>query len=63
MRSAAYLAGSSVSLVASAVVGGFAGVVVLAKLGLRRFIALFSPARRAALRAEKAGRSGATSEK
>lgn len=53
MRTIGYLDSSSVSMVASAIVAGFAGVVLVAKMGFRRFVALFSANRRAELRAEK----------
>lgn len=53
MRIVAYLDSSAVSMVASAVVAGFAGVVLVFKMGFRRLGALFSPKRRAALRAER----------
>lgn len=53
-----YLDSSSVSMVASAIVAGFAGVVLVFKMGFRRIAALFSPKRRAELRAEKAAPGG-----
>lgn len=56
MRTAAYLDANSVSLVTSAIVAGFAGIVVLFKMGFRRILAIFSPSQRAALRAEKQGK-------
>jgi hypothetical protein len=62
VRSIAYLDSSSVSMVASAVVAGLAGVVVVLKMGFRRVTSVFSPARRAALRAEKASRASAQAE-
>ena len=54
MRTLAYLDSGSVSMFVSAIVAGFAGLAVVIKLGFRRFLALFSPRQRAALRAEKA---------
>lgn len=56
MHSLAYLDSSSVSMVVSAIVAGFAGIAVVIKLGFRRFLGLFSPKQRAALRAEKAAK-------
>lgn len=56
MRTAAYLDANSVSLVTSAIVAGFAGIVVLFKMGFRRILAIFSSSQRAALRAEKQGK-------
>jgi hypothetical protein len=54
VRTLAYLDSGSVSMFVSAIVAGFAGLAVVIKLGFRRFLALFSPRQRAALRAEKA---------
>lgn len=45
-------------MVASAIVAGFAGVVLVIKLGFRRIGGIFSPKRRTALRAEKAASGG-----
>ncbi len=56
MRTTAYLDSHSVSMVTSAVVAGLAGIVVVAKMGFGRVVGVFSPRRRAALRAAKAGR-------
>lgn len=60
MRIVGYLDSSSVSMVASAIVAGFAGIVLVFKMGFRRVAALFSPRRRAELRAEKAAAAGST---
>jgi hypothetical protein len=46
-------------MVVSAIVAGFAGIAVVIKLGFRRFLSLFSPKQRAALREEKAAREKA----
>jgi len=56
VRIAAYLDANSVSLVTSAIVAGLAGIVVVFKMGFRRILAIFSPSRRAALRAAKQDR-------
>ena len=56
MHRLAYLDSGSVSMFVSAIVAGFAGLAVVIKLGFRRFLALFSPRQRAALRAEKAAK-------
>lgn len=53
MRIVAYLDSSSVSMVVSAVVAGFAGVALVFKMGFRRLGAVFSAKRRAELRADK----------
>lgn len=53
VRTAAYLDSNSVSMVTSAVVAGVAGIVVVLKMGFRRIVGVFSPSRRAALRAAK----------
>jgi hypothetical protein len=55
----AYLDSGSVSLVVSAVVAGFAGVLVVIKMGFRHFLSIFSPKQRAALKDEKARRAEA----
>lgn len=47
-------------MVASAIVAGFAGIVLVFKMGFRRVAAIFSPRRRAELRAEKAAAAGST---
>lgn len=62
MRIVAYLDANSVSLVTSAIVAGFAGIVVLFKMGFRRILAIFSPSQRAALRAEKQDRAATTAD-
>jgi hypothetical protein len=54
VHTVAYLDSGSVSMVVSAIVAGFAGIAVIIKMGFRRFLALFSPKQRAALKAEKA---------
>ena len=56
MHTVAYLDSGSVSMVVSAIVAGFAGIAVVIKMGFRRFLALFSPKQRAALKAERAER-------
>jgi hypothetical protein len=56
----AYLDSGSVSLVVSAVVAGFAGILVVVKMGFRHFTSLFSPKQRAALKEEKAQRAAAS---
>jgi hypothetical protein len=56
----AYLDSGSVSMFVSAIVAGFAGLAVVIKLGFRRFLALFSPRQRAALRAEKVAKAQQT---
>jgi hypothetical protein len=55
----AYLDSGSVSLVVSAVVAGFAGILVVIKMGFRHFLSLFSPKKRAQLKEEKAQRAAA----
>jgi hypothetical protein len=55
----AYLDSGSVSLVVSAVVAGFAGILVVIKMGFRHFLSIFSPKQRAALKDEKAQRAAA----
>ncbi len=62
MRTAAYLDSSSVSLVTSAVVAGLAGIVVVFKMGFSRVLAVFSPSRRAALRASKQDRAAGVAD-
>jgi hypothetical protein len=57
VHNVAYLDSGSVSMVVSAIVAGFAGLVVVIKMGFRRFLSLFSPKQRAALRAEKAAQA------
>jgi hypothetical protein len=56
VHTVAYLDSGSVSMVASAIVAGFAGIAVIIKMGFRRFLSLFSPTQRAALKAEKAAK-------
>ena len=56
----AYLDANSGSLVVSAIAGGIAGVFVVLKLRFRWLTALFSPARRARMKAEKAAASSET---
>jgi hypothetical protein len=60
VRSLAYLDGNTGSLIASALVGGGAAVVLFVKLGWQRFLGIFSSTRRAryeAMRAERAATS------
>lgn len=59
MRSLAYLDAASGSLVVSAIAGGIAGIAVVFKMGFRRFLAIFSPKQRAALKAEQAAKAEA----
>jgi hypothetical protein len=56
MRTLAYMDSGAVSMLVSAVVAGFAGLAVVVKLGFRRFLAIFSPRQRAALREEQAAK-------
>lgn len=49
----AYLDANSGSILVSALAGGIAGLVLVAKMGWRHFLALFSPSKRAELRAER----------
>jgi hypothetical protein len=57
VRVVAYLDANSGSMIAAAVAGGLAGVAVVVKLWWRRFVGLFMPKRRAALRAERAAQA------
>jgi hypothetical protein len=57
VRFLAYLDANSGSMIAAAVAGGLAGVAVVVKLWWRRVMGVFSPRRRAALRAERAARA------
>jgi hypothetical protein len=50
----AYLDANSGSLIVSAIAGGIAGLFVVVKMRFRRFTALFSPTKRAELKAQKA---------
>lgn len=59
MRHAAYLDSGSVSMVTSAVVAGFAGIVVVFKMGFRRVASPFSRRQRATLRAEREAKAAA----
>ena len=45
-----------------AVVAGLAGIVVVVKMGFSRVLAVFSPSRRAALRASKQDRSAGVAD-
>jgi hypothetical protein len=54
MRVLGYIDPGSGSLIVSALVGGVAGIAVIAKMGWHRFIALFSPAKRRRLKEERA---------
>jgi hypothetical protein len=56
----AYLDAGSGSLIASAIVAGFAGIAVVFKTGFRRVTLLFSPKRRREARAAEATRSSST---
>ncbi|MCZ7536511.1 MAG: hypothetical protein M5T61_11805 [Acidimicrobiia bacterium] len=56
MRSTAYLDSGAVNLITSAIVAGFAGIIVVFKMGIGRIIGIFSPRRRAALRAAQESR-------
>jgi hypothetical protein len=62
VRSLAYLDAASGSLVVSAIAGGIAGIAVVFKMGFRRFMAIFSPKQRAALKAEQAAKAQAEAD-
>lgn len=59
MRSLAYLDAGSVSMVASAIVAGVAGIAVVMKMGFRRFLGVFSKKQKATFDAEQAARAEA----
>ena len=54
MRFIAYLDANSGSMIMAAVAGGLAGIAVLVKVWWRRFTGLFSPRRRAEVKAPAA---------
>jgi hypothetical protein len=54
MRTFAYLDPGTGSMILQGFIAGIAGIAVLFKVGGRRILALFSPKRRAALRAQQA---------
>ena len=54
MRALAYIDANSGSLIASAVAAGFAGFVVVFRVGWRRTVGLFSPKARAEAKAAHA---------
>jgi hypothetical protein len=58
----AYLDANSGSILVSALAGGIAGLVLVAKMGWRHFLALFSPSKRAELRAEREAAADAAPE-
>jgi hypothetical protein len=62
MRTLAYLDAGSGSLIASAIVAGFAGVAVVFKTGFRRLGRLLSPKRRRAARDAEAVEAAAASD-
>jgi hypothetical protein len=63
MRVLGYIDPGSGSLIVSALVGGLAGIAVIAKMGWHRFIALFSPAARRRLKEERAAAEAADADK
>ncbi len=59
MRNLAYIDGSTGSMILAAVAAGFAGIGVVFKTFGRRIFSVFSPSKRAALKAEREAMAGA----
>lgn len=54
MKILGYIDGGSASLIVSALVGGIAGIAVVAKLGWHRLVGVFVPSTRRRLKEERA---------